>query len=288
MTRITKRTAAGIVVLLLAVAMVTTGAKTRTRTIRFDHPLHVEENGLSCDECHVNVMQLASGQMAIPNHDVCSACHDTDNDCGTCHVNPDDPEAFVPVQGRYQGFAHKVHGDVTCEQCHGNPAKAEPVIPEMAQCQSCHLDRSGPLECTTCHLGEKPKPVDHKLATWDQDHGIEASFRGDECAKCHTQETCDECHQGENLTGTPHPPTWIFNHGIEADWSGECLSCHETRSECTSCHRQRIPVPHPFGPAFANTADGGAHVDEARAFIESCLACHDAGEGDPTCARCHQ
>ncbi|MFH0882353.1 MAG: hypothetical protein V2A56_05150 [bacterium] len=288
MTRHKKVITAAVVILILAAAMITTGARTRERTINFIHPLHVEENGLSCDECHAGVMILATGKMAIPNHDVCSACHDTDNDCGVCHVNADDPMPFAPVEGKYEGFAHKVHGKVDCNQCHGDPAKAEPVIPGMTACQSCHLQESGPLECGECHLGESPKPQDHQLASWHQDHGIEASFRGDDCSMCHTQATCDECHQGENLYGSPHPPTWVFNHGIEANWSGECLSCHESRDECTSCHRQRIPVPHPFGAAFANTENGGAHVDEARAFIESCLACHDVGEGDPTCARCHE
>jgi len=275
------------VILLFTVVMISTASKGREQTIHFDHPLHVEESGLSCGDCHMGMESLAPGGLAMPDHDVCSMCHDTDDECGICHVNEDEPTPYRPVEGLYEGFGHEAHSKLDCALCHG-VTTGEPSIPVMTDCQSCHLDQSGPLECGECHEGKDPVPLDHELTSWHIDHGIEASMRGDECAMCHTQNTCDECHQGENLYGMPHPPTWKFNHGIEAAWSGECLSCHETRSECTECHRTMLPVPHPFGPAYANTSTGGAHVEDAQSFIESCLACHDVTGEEPTCARCHK
>lgn len=79
----------------------------------------------------------------------------------------------------------------------------------------------------------------------------------------------------------------MFQHSSEVSFGGECMTCHENRDACTSCHRSMLPVPHTFGIEFANPGDGGSHADEAKAFIETCISCHDVGEDDPTCARCH-
>lgn len=275
-------------VTILAAALLSASGTGRDATLHFDHILHYEDNGMACEDCHADVIgQTSSAERSMPDHDVCSMCHDTDDDCAMCHVDGD-PVAWPDVEGMYEGFAHSAHDGVDCLTCHGNVSEHEPVVPSMASCQECHVDDNGPLDCEACHEGERPEPHDHELATWHVDHGLEASMRGNDCNMCHTQDSCDECHQGENLYGTPHPPTWEFNHGIEANWSGECMVCHETRQTCTECHRSTLPVPHPFGLEYANLTDGGDHVEEATSFIEACLACHDVGESDPTCARCHE
>jgi hypothetical protein len=77
-------------------------------------------------------------------------------------------------------------------------------------------------------------------------------------------------------------------HSMEAGFGGECLVCHESNNYCTDCHRTMLPIPHAFGPQYANNGDGGEHVDEAAAFMTTCLTCHDVQGTDPTCARCHE
>jgi hypothetical protein len=288
MSRKTKLTAFSVLMVLLTAALIFGAGSGRKATLHFSHPQHVEEMGMACEDCHSGVMEQAeAADRNMPGHDNCEMCHTVDEDCGMCHVDPGEPMAWPQVKGMYEGFAHADHGELDCAACHGG-ADTEPAIPDMRGCQSCHMDQAGPLECGECHEGEEPVPHDHELASWNIDHGLEAAMHGGECAMCHEQESCDECHQGENLYGTPHPIDWEFNHGIEANWSGECMSCHETRSECIECHRGMLPVPHPFGLEYANLQDGGDHVEEASAFIEACLACHDVSGMDPTCARCHQ
>ncbi len=245
--------------------------------LNFNHPLHVADAGIACEDCHAGIMDtMLDDMIPVPNHDTCEMCHDVDDDCETCHVG--DPMAAPAVYAgtKYTTFAHGNHGDLDCAACHGPADEMEPGYPTSESCQGCHED----LEVT---------PTTHRLETWVHDHGMDAMMSENDCAACHTQNTCDECHQGENiLANTPHPPEWRFSHSLETMYGQECLSCHETRDDCIACHRATVPTPHPLGPTYANNADGGEHVDDASAFLLACLACHDVENQDPVCARCHQ
>ena len=286
--------AAIVIVFLMSAVIVFSSSRKDEKSILFDHGLHVVDNEMTCDDCHEAVKISLAGQRSIPDHDVCSGCHEVDgeNECGTCHLDTANPTA-IPDRGEYYtGFSHKPHTDkdLTCETCHNKISTVgiSPSIPVMSDCQDCHAQRNASLDCEVCHQGKRPKPLDHMLVSWSQDHGLDASAGVSDCAACHEQISCDDCHQGLNLFGKPHPPTWLFNHFAESSFGGECMVCHETREYCTKCHRTSIPTPHTFGPSFANNIDGGSHKDEAEAFIEVCISCHDVGENDPTCAKCHK
>jgi len=281
-----------LVVLILSGGIASSGDK-----IKFNHAYHVSEVGVACADCHTGIETAPPGTRVIPNHDVCATCHEQVNEpehCGACHSNPENAAAVPPRPGRYEGFSHQSHtaAGVACADCHGDIAAglAQPQVPVMAACQSCHTQRAATLDCAKCHRGETPKPADHLTAVWLDDHGLEALAGASNCTGCHQQSSCDNCHQGHNVfgaKGSPHPPGWLFNHFTDTDFGAECLSCHETRTKCVSCHRAMIPAPHSFGPAFANPETGGEHTEEFRASPQTCLACHDLGKRDPTCARCH-
>ncbi|GBE30274.1 hypothetical protein BMS3Bbin04_01306 [bacterium BMS3Bbin04] len=246
--------------------------------ITFDHPFHVTDAEMACEGCHVGIMDTQIGdRVVMPDHSVCEMCHDVEDDgeCATCHEGEAVamPARFIGDQ--YTNYSHSSHQEFNCDECHGSVATSDPVFPESETCLTCHEH----LEAT---------PNTHRLASWHSDHGMDAMMSESECAVCHTQSSCDECHQGENvLANAPHPPEWRFSHGLETMYGQECLTCHETRDECITCHRAVVPTPHDLGPNFANTVNGGAHVDEAKGFILACLSCHDIENDDPTCARCH-
>lgn len=286
---------AAVIIALLAVSFVIGAGNDQQDQIRFSHGYHMMEVEMDCADCHDGVESLPAGGRSIPNHEVCESCHDVEDDetCNLCHTDPGNPLPVPARAGLFEGFAHQVHTkvSVSCEKCHSSIKElaAEPVIPEMAECQHCHLSAPAKLDCGSCHLGMSPKPDDHKLVSWKMsDHGLEASFGTTECAACHEQQSCDECHQGINLYGSPHSPTWMFDHFTEVSWGRDCFTCHETRESCTSCHKTMVPVPHELGPRYASYPGGGEHAEEAKAFSETCLSCHDIGGDDPTCARCHQ
>lgn len=285
---------AGCILGLVINSILVSSSKQIEKSIIFDHNVHLTDAELSCSDCHLGIQDNAQGKRSMPDHDICSDCHEVDDDaeCATCHIDPDNPEASKGGEF-YQGFAHKPHlsKNLSCIKCHGDIQKTgiEPTLPAMTDCQSCHLDQSASLNCEICHLGEKPEPENHALLSWNSDHGIEASSNTNICAACHDFTSCEECHQGENLFGKPHPVNWIFNHSVEAVMTSNCMTCHETRESCVECHRAQIPVPHGFGPQFANKDNGGGdHKEEAEAYIDACLNCHDVESDDPTCIRCHE
>lgn len=281
-------------ILLPAALVLVVSAGTQTgEPIIFDHAYHVAEVEMTCSDCHVDVESLTVGGRAMPDHSICEGCHDvsSDDQCAVCHLDPDNPVGMPAARSLYSGFAHKTHSEagLMCEACHGDLAKPdiEPMKPAMRDCQVCHLEKEATLSCEACHDGKRPTPTDHQLSSWNIDHGIEAALNTSDCSMCHAQQDCDECHQGLNLFGKPHSPTWRFDHFAETSFGGECMVCHETRETCTNCHRTTRTIPHPTGYDYANTDGGGDHRDDAAAFPETCISCHDIGNDDPTCARCH-
>lgn len=258
--------------MIAVMALVAGAGSTPKKTINFRHNLHVVDMEMVCSDCHSGITEDKS---VHPDHDVCSSCHDVEDDCGYCHVDPDNPESYV-VEQVFENFAHSKHG-AECSSCHGKLSDlvAEPTRPMLPDCQMCHEHKS-------------VKPQSHLIPLWTRQHGEEAEFVAGDCAVCHTQSSCDECHQGENIFETPHPESWIHDHAVEAGWKANCLACHESNEQCLACHRVQVPVPHPFGAKHANVNDGGTHKDDVKAFPETCVTCHDLGGEDPTCAKCHQ
>lgn len=287
----------GVFLATLTFMALTLGAGTRSvpgRVLNFNHNLHLDDAGLECVDCHTEMSTLKAGQRGIPDHDICSTCHEVEDDenCGTCHLDPDNPVAVPAPGGLYEGFAHASHisAELECANCHdlAREEDAVPALPAMADCQTCHLQRQAELDCGVCHLGESPEPIDHQAVAWLNDHGLEASLGTSDCAQCHDQASCDVCHQGIGPWDIPHSDDWLFRHSAEVAFGAECLVCHETRESCTNCHRSMIPMPHSFGPAWANDVNGGEHQRDAEAFMDACISCHDIEGGDPTCARCHE
>ncbi len=264
--------AMGVGLALLLVLSVQSGEK----VFHFSHGLHVSVAEMTCEDCHV----LDASTYSMPDHETCGMCHDVEDfdNCNMCHTDPDNPVA-IEVADWYPTFDHAQHGDYSCEKCHGEltDMEAEVMRPLISDCQ-------------TCHEGVQPLPADHRMGDWTADHGMEASISNSSCTICHNQESCDDCHQGTGVYGSgmsPHDPTWIHDHGIEATFGGNCLTCHEDNSYCVDCHRSMAPVPHELGPTYANGVDGGLHVEDARAFPETCIVCHDMAAMEPTCASCH-
>jgi hypothetical protein len=265
----------------------------------FNHKFHVEENEMSCTDCHskASTSNLPDDNLNA-KMEACADCHDiSDKDeCVTCHSNP---ENVIPAQGyfeNYEFFSHQKHiqAGKDCKTCHAKIYQSTELgciccmLPKMNDCIECHRAENKTLDCAACHYGNHPLPGDMNATEWTRMHGLEASFNPEKFKYYFDEGYCEDCHQGLNLKGEVHQPGWMFVHGDEALSGGDCLICHEDRSECSACHRAQLPVPHPLGdPTFANPYTGGDHREDAEAFFESCLACHDQGSASPTCARCH-
>jgi len=274
---------------ILGARLAGAGLHAKDSDIIFAHEYHSD---LDCVDCHADIEQSTTARdRNLPSMDVCADCHDVDSDdeCGTCHRQPDDPLAS-PHPERTIVFGHQTHlGRKTeCAACHGTVATSTETMPEhmpaMRQCFTCHDGVKIDDDCALCHADHITLADIHPL-DWVNRHGGEAAMNRDWCAQCHLHEdTCLQCHRGDNLTGEIHDLNYLYTHGLDAKSKRiECIRCHDNQTFCVACHQleNRIPWLHSTIGWLTN------HGAAARRDVENCAACHDTA--DPTCARvgCH-
>lgn len=103
------------------------------------------------------------------------------------------------------------------------------------------------VECNGCHKAEGIAP--NHDADWDRGHRLVASKGDKNCAECHDQSYCLDCHQGggievnlstqnykKDYIPKSHRSDWLEIHPIKAsDNPQTCIRCHDQKY-CSSCH----------------------------------------------------
>lgn len=184
------------------------------------------------------------------------------------------------VEFRHAEHDGYVEGAV-CSSCHADGARS--IVPAMTACLECHdqafadsvtlpaLDSHGPL--------------------WGMSHRTEAKQNNPDCAACHQQDFCMECHKAgfadeqgsfEGTLANVHRSDFQVTHPISARTDPQfCSSCHET-DFCVDCHSAFAPadlavLSHRRG--WSDGTLGGAHVG----FTEAqCVGCHPSGSVLPS------
>jgi hypothetical protein len=280
--------------------------------VKFNHRFHVAEAGLECSACHGAAAKSRSASDNLhPAHEQCQSCHEEQitSACGYCHTNP----------------------DLKCQTCHEGIAQdtsaAAERLPAMAVCATCHNNVRAANRCEKCHTNlAQLLPNDHLRSDFRRVHGeeIRVGAMTVECATCHTESFCQECHgpvdlkafSRKGLDADPRPRTspkdqsaqtvlqrvhdlnYRLTHGVDARArQSECASCHDTREFCVECHQaggninqsKFKPASHslPGFTTFGKGSGGGVHAREAERDMESCVGCHDVPGQDPICLTCH-
>jgi hypothetical protein len=130
-----------------------------------------------------------------------------------------------------------------------------------------------------------------------------ASRAGHNCAQCHTQSFCLDCHQGGGINADltvanygkdyvprSHRSDFVQIHPMKAlDNPQTCYRCHDTKF-CSACHDRfprgsfRIKSHLPNGGSGQTFIWSNTHASEAKRNLQSCQACHPDGD---VCLRCH-
>lgn len=114
-----------------------------------------------------------------------------------------------------------------------------------------HKDYAGMkiAECNSCHKGEGVA-LNHD-ADWVRGHRVLASKGGANCAQCHDQAHCLDCHSGGGIDAKlstqnykrdyipkSHRSDFLEIHPLKAlDNPQTCTRCHDQKY-CTTCHDQ--------------------------------------------------
>jgi len=161
-----------------------------------------------------------------------------------------------------------------------------------------------PDECTECHQGSDVIP--NHGAFWMKEHRLTAEKAGSNCADCHQQSFCLDCHvgggiepdlksslsrRGEYMPKT-HRSDYISIHSMKAtDNPQNCYRCHES-GFCNDCHKgirekgnMRIRSHRKAGPSNQTYNWNSDHAAEARRNLQSCESCHPDAD---VCVACHR
>lgn len=303
----------------------------RSEIIKFSHRVHAELL-IECIDCHSAApTSTSSYDNLLAMKSDCALCHDVDDpdNCQLCHFE----DTYVTFEEREPDlyFNHQQHYeelDISCQTCHANVEEADYAtaehMPIKADCMSCHDGGQASMDCESCHMDTKTlMPVSHMVANFEREHKrtVRAGAFEAECASCHMQSFCQDCHETAGLMfskegftrSTPmyspeaagkgtissdrvHEPNYKFTHGFDArSKRTQCQTCHEVETFCADCHfdgagvgRGAFKPSSHDQPGFVMLAgNGGRHAQLARRDIENCMSCHDLQGRDPSCMLCH-
>jgi hypothetical protein len=158
-------------------------------------------------------------------------------------------------------------------------------------------------DCQVCH-GSAGVIANHG-DLFVKEHRLLAKKAGNNCADCHQQSFCLDCHKGGNVdtdlqkstsrSGESMPKThrsdFISIHPIKAaDNPQNCYRCHES-SFCQDCHTKirnkgsmKIKSHRPAGTSQIYNWNSD-HAAEARRNLQSCESCHPDAN---VCVPCHR
>lgn len=185
-------------------------------------------------------------------------------------------------------FDHQAHveeyaADADCSTCHVEGAKS--IVPQKSVCAECHdaeMIADVSLPATKTH-----GPV------WPLNHSEQAKGVSANCASCHEQDFCLECHasgfaneQGDfsNNMINVHRSDFSVSHPIAARADMQrCNACHEPRF-CDECHETwRFRSGDIGSPSHRRTFDLGI----ANADIDVIHQGLSLSNNTLTCDTCH-
>ncbi len=232
------------------------------RDMYFNHEIHYEELGISCETCHRNVDQVDfAGSEQMPVKADCMSCHDggqASMDCESCHMTT---KTLLPA----------THMAANFEREHKRFVRAGAM---QAECASCHMTSF----CQDCHDAA----------------GITSSSLGPiRSAPLYSPEGA-----GKKATSAQrvHDLNYRFTHAMDArSKRSQCQTCHSVESFCADCHVEGggvalggfKPESHRQPGFVMLSGSGGRHAELGRRDLENCMTCHDLHGSDPSCILCH-
>ncbi|MEO7085657.1 MAG: cytochrome c3 family protein [Gemmatimonadaceae bacterium] len=223
-------------------------------------------------------VQFALTHGKVANADIarCATCH-ARSSCETCHIGdgardmlrklPDAREATAPgVQLRQ-----------------ATPATSTGITPfALVSLIPPQQSQSSRAQDTTT------KKVNVHPPGFIRVHRTMAASGELNCASCHAQRFCSDCHAGEKVTRKYHPNDFVSTHAPQAySRETDCASCHSTEAFCRACHRQTglAAKTNARSTVFHNAQALWLlqHGRAARQDLPSCTTCHQ----QTYCMQCH-
>ena len=251
-----------------------------SKLIKFNHKLHVKDNGIKCEDCHTGAPGSVSAKDNLnPKQDNCSSCHDVKDEkkCNVCHF--DGVYKKLKAVKSEINFSHKQHIGTQkkqCTDCHAGldnvkySKEALTLLPKMETCASCHNNVKASMNCEGCHNNlTNLKPGNHLQPNFLNEHRTvsDVSSEKNNCMMCHSDNFCQACHspvnfQGKNTKEDFYAPYYTKENGVRTDRAA----------------LQKVSNTHNLG--YRNT-----HGLDAQSRSYECKSCHEVQN---FCVTCHQ
>jgi hypothetical protein len=256
----------------------------------------------SCARCHVNASTQSIIAALAPDDRVAAVVAGKE----AVYPTPADHELndFAWEHGglaREQGArCATCHTRPSCNACHTGTGWTD-VLRQMPNAErgaapGVRLEhrrtRAARVEPTREAAESRPQGVVHSVSVHEAGfllaHKVQAGAAALECAGCHTQRFCSDCHTGE-ASGERrfHGANFAMSHAASAfAREAECAACHNAEAFCRSCHvqsglasRGRLDVAyHTAQPQWLLQ-----HGRAARQGLQNCTSCHVQRD----CLTCH-
>lgn len=263
-----------------------------TPNIKFDHRAHVKDLGLTCVQCHGDMVSARVGLATrdhLPRMRTCLDCHDG---------------RTVAVQRGQTGQTAQATAVKAATGTKTPAAKPERRTADK-QCITCHIADAGGVVRTDYPSGKLAPSgtlfgADHDML-FRVRHAHAAQNNSDYCSSCHKKNFCVDCHDGVVKPMDFHGNDYVALHAIEARrGSPDCQACHRQQTFCTGCHARSgvssdvrsgsefssaDPASrfHPPGWVEFGTRGANHHSFQAQRNIKQCAACHR----EQFCIGCH-
>ncbi|HSJ15445.1 MAG TPA: cytochrome c3 family protein, partial [Longimicrobiales bacterium] len=213
----------------------------------------------------------------VASRESCGACH-TRDDCATCHVEPLPGAAAELPSRRTSGPGAAWHEAPGVGGAGVTAAGADEGAARIAAARRLEGELQEPTAGAGPGVGlTRRMPVSHAPRSFLTDHATLAAARPQQCAACHTQRFCTDCHNAPETPGF-HPRNYTAKHASESYGRRlECATCHEVRTFCRSCHiQQGMGADGRLDPGFHDAQPLWLlrHAQAARQGLESCTSCH--------------
>ena len=184
--------------------------------INYSHKVHVEQLGLDCRYCHVNVEK--SPHATVPPSQICMNCHDNNIKKNSEEIKKlqayhnkgeSIPWKRIHNLADYAYFSHEAHVNVgvACVSCHGR-------VDKMAKVRQ--VEPLSMSWCLDCHNSPKIRPV-HRIT--------DMNYPANELER---QELVDYL---KKVVISPHPKN------IASLKKAGKIVINPPKQECSACHR---------------------------------------------------
>jgi len=269
----------------------------KAHALRLKDPGQDPHGNVSCSSCHESSNTFAAVTVGVPGravHFVAGFLNGSlakgygtpvaNSTCTRCHESVLVGTFKDGTRGIRMSHKEPLRAKARCTDCHAlrpSTGVVDRFTVGMEPCLRCHDQKRASAECSYCHV----KDIGYAM----QSRGVPEATAHDgniDCGGCHSQKTCDNCHQmrmphTQQFKGSGHAREAVLD--LWYNGGRTCRRCHTDKvRSCGKCHVGKFPS-HGVG----SWDKQHQHADPDNNGCDNCHGYRAWMVGRNMCANCH-